>query len=172
MFARKLSEREPAAAPATRARRDDSSAVLKLVDEPTLADKVQHVAAARWEGFKSLAAVIGDDRLLAVEMVRTQSDETVAVFTTVQDGEPVRTVVRGDARGWVLPAELDELASDGRARAPAITSALIDGEEDVLDPSALALGVHEAEPGTPDIASVAGQLLASAFSGDPIDLVG
>jgi len=170
MFARKLSEREPAAVPTTRARRDDSSAVLKLVDvdEPTLAEKVQRVAAARWDGFKALAAALDNRQLLAVEMVRTQSDETVAVFTTVQNGEPVRTVVRGDAHGWVLPDELD---GAGGVHVPAMTSlALVDGEDEALDPSAVALGVHPAKPGAPDVATVAGRLLATAFRGDePID---
>ena len=73
----------------------------------TMPKEVHDVLVARWEGFRTLARKLPDHHVLAVELIRTLNDETVAVFTIVRDGEPVRTVVTGDSRGRVKSVDCD-----------------------------------------------------------------
>jgi hypothetical protein len=72
-------------------------------DKVTLSKEVRDVKIAQWEGFRRLAKQLPDHHVLAVDLVRTRTDETAAVFTVVRHGEPVQMVVMGDERGRVKP---------------------------------------------------------------------
>ena len=83
-----------------------------LRDQATLSKEVHDVLVARWEGFKRLARTLPNRQILAVELVRTRDDETAAVLTIVQNGEPVRYLIevswfqRGETQPATLSAEL------------------------------------------------------------------
>lgn len=65
-------------------------------------EQVQQVRRARWEVWRQMAKDMKNHQVLAVELLRTRNDQTVAVFTVVRNGEPVQFVVRGDSRGRLL----------------------------------------------------------------------
>lgn len=62
-------------------------------------EEVQQVRLARWDAWRRMAQEMKNHQILAVELLRTEQDETVAVFTVNRNGEPVQFVVRGDSRG-------------------------------------------------------------------------
>ena len=68
-----------------------------------LSKETQDVKLALWDGFKRLAKRLPDHHILAVDLLRTLDDQTVAVFTVVRDHEPVQMIVVGDAQGRVQP---------------------------------------------------------------------
>jgi hypothetical protein len=121
---------------------------------------VHDVVVARWEGFKRLAKTLPDRHVLAVELFRTPADETIAVFITVHNGEPVRTVVTGDARG--------QLSSQAQAagqpfRAPASLAAAVSGG--AVNPASMALGQSLSQQApTPEMIDVGRGLLGAAFN--------
>lgn len=95
--------------------------------------------SAQWRAFQQLASTLPSRRVLSVELTRTTSDETAAIFTVVSDGEPVRYVVTRDAHGSVT-AHVDAPAATAAASTP--------------------LGI----PGIPGaIVAVAAEMLAAAF---------
>lgn len=59
----------------------------------------EQVRNARWETWKRMAKKLRDHHVLAVEMFRTENDETLAVYTLVRNGEPVQEVLRANSRG-------------------------------------------------------------------------
>lgn len=65
-------------------------------------EQVQQVRQARWEVWRQMAKDMKNHQVLAVELLRTRKDETIAVFTVVRNGEPVQFLVRGDSRGRLL----------------------------------------------------------------------
>ena len=65
-------------------------------------EQVQQVRRARWEVWRQMAKDMKNHQVLAVELLRTQKDQTIAVFTVVRNGEPVQFLVRGDSRGRLL----------------------------------------------------------------------
>lgn len=92
----------PLAAQSTIRNGDQSTPVA---DPAALSREVQDVVAARREGFKRLAKALPDREVLAIELIRTRDDEIAAVLTLVENGEPVRYVVMGDATGNALSLE-------------------------------------------------------------------
>ena len=70
-------------------------------------EQVQQVRQARWEAWRQMAKDMKNHHVLAVELLRTRKDETIAVFTVVRNGEPVQFVVRGDSRGRLLVGKDD-----------------------------------------------------------------
>jgi len=68
-----------------------------------MSKEAQDVRLALWEGYKRLAKRYPEHHILAVELLRTLDDHTVAVFTVVKDREPVQMIVVGDAQGRVQP---------------------------------------------------------------------
>ena len=65
--------------------------------------EVRDVRAAEWEGYKQLAKRLPDHHVLSVQLIRTRTNETAVVFTVVRNGEPVQSVLMGDARGRAYP---------------------------------------------------------------------
>jgi hypothetical protein len=72
---------------------------------------VDQLSEARAEAWGRMAKKLPDHHILAVELFRTERDETLAVFTVVRDGKPVQQVLRADARGTrvraVIPKNRD-----------------------------------------------------------------
>lgn len=131
-----------------------------LRDQATLSKEVHDVQVARWEGFKRLARTLPNRQILAVELVRTRDDETLAVLTVVQDGEPVRYLVTGDQHGR-LKAKRDPQRAPADAAAPMVAMA---AEEPAVEPAGIAMGEPPPKKtGTPGIVAVAGNLLSAAF---------
>jgi hypothetical protein len=131
-----------------------------LRDQATLSREVHDVQVARWEGFKRLARTLPNRQILAVELVRTRDDETVAVLTIVQNGEPVRYLVTGDAHGR-LKARRDPQSAPSDVAAPMMAMAAQDA---AADPAGIAMGEPPPKKtGTPGIVAVAGNLLSAAF---------
>lgn len=62
-------------------------------------EQVQQVRLARWEAWRQMAREMKNHQILAVELLRTRGDETIAVFTVNRNGEPVQFVVNGDSMG-------------------------------------------------------------------------
>lgn len=62
-------------------------------------EQVQQVRLARWEVWRQMAREMKNHQILAVELLRTRGDETIAVFTVSRNGEPVQFVVKGDSMG-------------------------------------------------------------------------
>jgi ABC-type Zn2+ transport system substrate-binding protein/surface adhesin len=71
-------------------------------------EQVQQVRRARWEVWRQMAKDMKNHQVLAVELLRTQKDQTIAVFTVVRNGEPVQFLVRGDSRGRLLVDNADQ----------------------------------------------------------------
>ena len=65
---------------------------------------VEQVRAARWEAWGRMASKLRDHHILSIELLRTQQNETLAVFTVVKDRKPVQYVLKGDASGANLKA--------------------------------------------------------------------
>jgi len=132
-------------------------------EKATISNEVHDVLVARWEGFKRLAKKLPNRHVLAVELIRTPDDQTVAVFTTVRNGEPIRTIVRGDAHGRVKPSSDDHCHAPDRAATMAMDARFApEGEE--VDPSIVAIAdPPPKQPGTPGIIAVAGNALSGVF---------
>ena len=119
------------------------------------------------------ASKLPNRHVLAVELVRTFEDETAAIFTVVRNGEPIRTVVIGDAQGRVK-AQQKECSPRLRAMMMADSSeesAAAAGEADGDPTPNFSLGrppiTQDPEPG---IVALASALLPSAFNlGEHVD---
>jgi len=74
--------------------------------------EVRDVRAAEWEGYKQLAKRLPDHHVLSVQLIRTRTNETAAVFTVVRRGEPVQSVLMGDARGRAYPNQYQPPRAD------------------------------------------------------------
>lgn len=136
-----------------------ASYAVPTTAEPVTAT-VRDVVAARWEGFKRLAKTLPDRQILAVELFRTPADETIAVLVTVRNGEPVRTVITGDARGQLSS---HAPASNESFTAPAWLTAAVNG--DAANPVSMALGqtVLQQAP-TQEMLDIGRGLLGAAFN--------
>lgn len=133
-------------------------------EKATVSREVHNVLVARWEGFKKLAKVLPDHQILAVELIRTLNNETVAVFTTVRRGEPIRTVVRGDARGRVKANTRDHSRTIDSAEAALMAARAAPATDPAEDPGVVALGEPPPKQGgTPGIIAVGSALLAETF---------
>jgi hypothetical protein len=122
---------------------------------------LRDVLIARWNGFQRLATTQPNHHVLAVELVRALDGETIAAFTIVVNGQPVRYVVAGDARGQVT-APSARCASFGR---PEAVQLAIEAPA-AADPAAVAIAEPPPhQPGTPGVIAVGGQLLSAAFGG-------
>lgn len=131
-----------------------------MISEHVMSSKlVRDLKAAQWEGFRRLAAKLPNHHVLAIELVRTFDNETAAVFTVVQKGVPVRSVVFGDERGRV------QQPHDCRHKYEALARMAATPEPTEGDQSPdFALGqppVHQ--PPTPGLVSLGSALLTSAF---------
>jgi hypothetical protein len=138
-------------------------------EQVTVSKELHEVLAARWEGFQRLARTLPDRHILAVELSRTPDDQTVAVFTTVRNGAPVRTVVRGDSRGRVNVNSQDYCEPQDKASSAALAArAVTDPSE---DPSSLILSEPPPKQGgTPGIIAIGEGLLGAAFNvGELVD---
>ncbi|HEX2689058.1 MAG TPA: hypothetical protein VHN14_20690, partial [Kofleriaceae bacterium] len=69
-----------------------------------LSKVVDQVRAARRALWSQMARELPDYHILSVELLRTQGNETLAVFTVVRDRRPVQYVLQGDATGANLRA--------------------------------------------------------------------
>jgi hypothetical protein len=118
--------------------------------------RAHDVMAARWEGFRALANQLPDHEVLAVELIRTRDDTTVAVFTVVESGTPIKYAVTGDAHGNVPSAEAQTAVSGKVAL-----------EGGGLDPAIVAAGnPPPTEPTTPGVVAAGRDLLPAVFQGD------
>lgn len=121
--------------------------------------EVNDVRAAEWEGFQQLAKRLPDHHVLGVNLVRTRTNQTAAVFTVVRAGAPIQCVVMGDAHGKLLPDQ----SVPKLAHAPHAPHALAAGDGDP-SPDGMALGEPPVkQPVTPGLVALGGVLLASAF---------
>ena len=139
-------------------------------DHATMPNEMHDVLVARWEGFKRLAKKLPDHHILAVELIRTLDDQTVAVFTTVRNGEPVRSVVVGDAHGRVDPSDCKPRATEtSHAVAPMEMKLALDPPG--ADPASMALsGPPPHQPSRPGVVAVGAGLLGAAFDvGELVD---
>jgi len=136
-------------------------------EQATESKEVHDVLVARWRGFQTLAKTLPNHHILAVELIRTLEDTTIAVFTVVKDGTPIRYVVTGDSRGRVK-ANPGHCASPDKAEADFGTKLV----PDVADPAVIALGIPPPQqPSTPGVVAVGGGLLAAAFDvGERVDI--
>jgi hypothetical protein len=64
-----------------------------------LEQAMKQLCEARAEAWGRMARKLPDNHILAVELFRTEQNETLAVFTVVRNGRPVQQVLRADARG-------------------------------------------------------------------------
>ncbi len=141
-----------------------AEATRQASENDTLSRALRDVSIARWEGFRSLATLLPGRAIVAVELFRTRQDQTLAVFTTVANGEPVRSAVIGDAHGVLLPAELQ---AEAIKMILARTATLSDGSS--VDPDGVAVGrPAPEEPPTPGILAAASDILATAFGGESL----
>jgi DNA-binding GntR family transcriptional regulator len=132
-------------------------------EKATMSNEVHDVLVARWEGFKTLARKLPNRHVLAVELIRTPDDHTIAVFTTVRNGEPIRTVIQADAHGKVTMNPEDHCHVTNKSSTSSMEARAVEPPQEA-DPSAVALGnPPPKEPGTPGIVAVAGNLLSGAF---------
>lgn len=136
-------------------------------ESATVSKEVHDVIAAKWDGFRTLAKALPHRHILAVELVRTLHDETIAVFTIARHGEPVRYVVTGDAHGRLKAIEYDPRAADH----PQAAVAALPQDGGAADPASFALGEPPVkQPGTPGVVAIGGALLADAFGvGELVD---
>ena len=65
---------------------------------------VDQVRAARWDTWCRMASKLPDHHILSIELLRTQQNETLGIFTVVQGQQPVQYVLKGDAVGGNLKA--------------------------------------------------------------------
>jgi len=132
-------------------------------EQTAISTEVHDVLAARWQGFRRLAKTLPNHHILAVELIRTLNDETIAVFTTVRNGEPVRSVVRGDAHGRVRSLDWHHAAAVSH-HAPVHPEPKVVSSGDAVDPAIVALGhPPPEEPVTPGVVAIGGSLLGAAF---------
>jgi hypothetical protein len=107
---------------------------------------------------------------LAVELIRTLQDDTVAVFTVVRDGELVKYVVTGDSHGRV---KVQDCYSQQPGSIQQIAHALAAGvAPPSVDPSIVAVGdPPPTQPTQPGIVAVGEALLSVAFNtGEHVDV--
>lgn len=137
-------------------------------EQATISKEAKDVLLARWEGFRRLASKLPNHHILAVELFRTLKDETIAVFTVVEKGEPVKYVVTGDSRGRVsdCPAQSHE-GSKGITHALEARAA-----NEPVDPASMAYGnPPPTEPTPPGVAAVAEASLSLVFNtGEHVDV--
>jgi len=129
--------------------------------EQGTSNEVHDVLVARWAGFHTLAKKLRNHHILAVELIRTLNDETIAVFTANRNGEPVRYVVTGDSHGRVKSIECHPHIAEANRMAAAMVSAVPEGG---VDPAVVSLSEPPPrEPPTPGIVAIADGLLGAAF---------
>jgi len=64
-----------------------------------LTKAVEQVRRARWDAWCRMAQTLPNHHVLAVELFRTEEDDTLAIFTLVRNHKVVQEVLRGNARG-------------------------------------------------------------------------
>lgn len=153
-----------------------------MTTEQIISTEVSNVQDARWEGFVRLAKRLPDRHILAVELIRTAKDETVAVFTVVRNHEPVKYLVTGDSRGRVKSADSKPLPIDPKlqqgkpardvmfAREAVVSAAA--AAEPPVDPSLVSIGrPPPQEPTPPGVVAIGEGLLSAAFNvGEFVDI--
>lgn len=128
------------------------------------------VRQARVAGWQRMARDQPNHRILAVELLRTKPNETVAIIT-VQRRELVQYIIRGDGRGRVRrPEDCDDPTTGQDPKGAAaqtasvIASAKAAPPPDPSDPNAMPLGEPPPkEPPPPGIAALGEVLLSTAF---------
>jgi len=136
--------------------------------------EVREFRAAEWDGYRRLAKRLPDHHVLSVQLIRTQTNETAVVFTTVQRGEPVQSVLMGDARGRAYPSQkqphVDDpnrprLAEAMAAPVPmAMAAGVTAGDYGDMSPDTIALGQPPIkQPITPGLISLGTTLLSATF---------
>jgi hypothetical protein len=154
----------------------------------TLSDPVDEVRMARWAGWRRLARKL-PNHILSVELIRTERDETAAVFTVSTDGKVKQYLVVGDAKGRVkgadykgFPKRCEEDRESWRKESSGQKLALRDERgdqtfafrvialEDGVDPNAIALGEPPPkDPPPPGVLSLGAALLTTTFDlGDQV----
>jgi hypothetical protein len=142
-----------------------------------LEQAVKLVRESRMAVWEQMAKHMKNHHVLAVELFRTDQDQTVAVFTIVKDGRPVQQVLQGDARGMrvrpVMPRdnhchvpiwkELEATVMSTLMMSTAVAAELpADGDEGAA--YSIALGQPPPkQPPEPGVTAVGGVMLASAF---------
>ena len=133
-------------------------------EQATMSKEVSDVLLARWEGFRRLAKRLPNHHILAVELIRTPKDETVAVFTVVEHGEPIKYAITGDSKGRVRSLDCPPQHYDGGKGTAHALEARAAATEPV-DPSIVALGnPAPSEPTRPGVAAIGEALLSVAFN--------
>lgn len=133
---------------------------------------VREYRAAEWEGYRRLAKLLPDHHVLSVQLIRTRTNETAAIFTTVRHGQPVRSVLMGDARGRAYPNQYepqhDEDCGPNGPRIEAFAQVTpVGGDSDGSDqmtPDTVAIGSPPVkQPITPGLIALGTTLLAATF---------
>jgi len=154
-------------------------------------EQVEQVRDARWAAFERMARELPNHHILAIELLRTQREQTLAVFTAVKDRKAVQYVLVADAKGGrprpvvtadpchppkgthpdMAPIHISALAlhsftapmppPSGGAPVMAAGATLLD---DPADPASIALGVPPPKDDPPPgIVALGTVLLASTF---------
>lgn len=131
--------------------------------------EVDKVRAARWEAWKRMAREMEDHRILSIELLRTEANDTVAVFTVVRNKEPVQYVLRGDRVGSRVRPMISNQppppqVKRGRNVDTALMPPMAATPDDGVSADSIALGEPPPkEPPPPGIVSLGTSLMTTAF---------
>jgi len=135
-----------------------------------LTKAVDQVRAARWEAWEQMASKLRDHHILSIELLRTQQNETLAVFTVVKDGKPVQYVLRGDSSGANLRALVTHHCPPIKVgpfhHVEALVMAALTSTSDTgVSADSIAMGEPPPkQPPPPEIVSLGSSLLPTAFN--------
>lgn len=130
---------------------------------------VDKVRAARWDVWKRMAREVSEYHILSIELLRTETDDTFAVFTVVRNKEPVQYVLRGDSMGSGVKAMISQQhppiqVKRGRHVETTATTPMASTSGDVASADSIALGEPPPkEPPPPGVISLGTSLMTTAF---------
>jgi len=130
---------------------------------------VDKVRAARWEVWKRMAREASEYHILSIELLRTEADDTVAVFTVVKNKEPVQYVLRGDSLGSRVRAMISQQrpplqGKRGRHVETELIAPMAARSDDGVSADSIALGEPPPkEPPPPGIMSLGTSIMTTAF---------
>jgi hypothetical protein len=141
-------------------------------------DQVQQVREARWGEWVKMAKQLPNQHVLSIELLRTQRNETLAIFTVVKDHQPVQHVLRGDALGGSVKAMISARCKPTNPTHGYATHATYALHAEAAEPEAalaetdapasadsIALGQPPPkQPPSPGIMALGTVMLASAFN--------
>lgn len=138
-----------------------------------LTKAVDQVRTARWKMWSQMASKMSDHHILSIELLRTQRNETLAVFTVVRDRKPVQYVLRGDSTGANLKALVSQHHPPIKVGPSYHVEALVmaepaspsPGGDDGVSADSIALGEPPPkEPPPPGVVALGSSIMPTAFN--------